>query len=57
MKHRIIVLFLSISVEVVMNRPAFFAEKLYKTMKGLGTNDDGLIRIIVTRCEVSLYTI
>ena len=30
----------------------FFAEKLYKTMKGLGTDDEGLIRIIVTRCEV-----
>ncbi len=36
----------------VINRPAYFAEKLNKSMKGLGTNDDDLVRLVVTRCEV-----
>ena len=36
------------------NRADFFAERLYKSMKGVGTDDDTLIRIIVTRCEVSV---
>ncbi|GCB66384.1 hypothetical protein scyTo_0012000, partial [Scyliorhinus torazame] len=39
-------------VQCVVNRPAFFAEKLYKSMKGLGTSDSTLIRVVVTRSEV-----
>ena len=35
------------------DRPAFFADKLYKSMKGAGTADNTLIRLIVSRCEVS----
>ncbi|XP_022089504.1 annexin A11-like [Acanthaster planci] len=32
----------------------FFADQLYKAMKGAGTDEKHLIRIIVSRCEVDL---
>lgn len=39
------------------NRAAYFAEKLYRSMKGLGTDDSTLIRIVVTRAEVDMVEI
>lgn len=36
---------------------AYFAEQLYRSMKGLGTNDRTLIRVMVTRADVDLKTI
>ena len=39
------------------NRAEFFAERLNNHMKGIGTNDRGVIRIIATRCEIDLADI
>lgn len=33
-------------------RPKYFAERLVWCMKGLGTHDSDLIRVIVSRAEV-----
>lgn len=41
----------------VVDRPAYFAERLYKAMKGAGTDSDALIRIVVTRSEVDMVEI
>ena len=39
----------SLTVNVVEDKPRFFADKLHKAMKGLGTDDDALMRIVVSR--------
>ncbi|KAJ8683343.1 hypothetical protein QAD02_019135 [Eretmocerus hayati] len=41
-------------VKCVKNRPGFFAEQIYKSMKGAGTDDQRLIRLIVTRSEMDM---
>lgn len=45
---------LSLAVQCALNRPAFFAERLHYSMKGAGTDDSTLVRIVVTRSEVRL---
>ena len=40
-------------VMCVRSRPEYFAEALYKSMIGAGTDDATLIRIVVSRSEVS----
>ncbi|XP_048474709.1 annexin A4 isoform X1 [Rhincodon typus] len=44
-------------VKNMKNQPAYFAERLYKSMKGAGTDDDTLIRVMVSRCEVDMLDI
>lgn len=44
-------------VKCVKNRAAFFAEQLYKCMKGIGTDDNRLIRLVVTRSEIDMEEI
>jgi len=44
-------------VGVAKDTPSYFATQFYKSMKGLGTNDDDLIRAAVTRSEVDMEEI
>ncbi|XP_020669593.3 annexin A3 [Pogona vitticeps] len=44
-------------VKCVNNTPAFFAKKLNKSMKGAGTDESTLNRILVSRSEIDLLDI
>ncbi|GAB5567222.1 annexin A6 isoform X1 [Prionailurus iriomotensis] len=44
-------------VQSVKNKPLFFADKLYKSMKGAGTDEKTLTRIMISRSEVDLLNI
>jgi hypothetical protein len=41
-----------IIVKLAKSPTAYFAEKLHESMKGAGTDDETLIRIIVSHSEV-----
>jgi len=44
-------------VACMKDRPAYFASRLYYSMKGAGTDDSTLIRVVVSRCEVDMVQI
>ncbi|XP_043931585.1 annexin A6 isoform X2 [Protopterus annectens] len=44
-------------VRSIKNKPGFFADRLYKSMKGAGTDDRGLTRIMISRSEIDLLNI
>ncbi|XP_030069459.1 annexin A6 isoform X1 [Microcaecilia unicolor] len=44
-------------VRSIKNKSAFFAERLYKSMKGAGTDEKTLTRILVSRSETDLLNI
>lgn len=39
----------------VTNKCEYFASRLQKSMAGIGTNDKQLIRVVITRSEVSNF--
>jgi len=41
-------------IKTTRSVPAFFADRLHESMKGIGTKDDDLVRILVSRCEIDL---
>ena len=41
-------------VGVSRDAPSYFASQFYKSMEGLGTSDDDLIRAAITRSEVRI---
>uniref|UniRef100_A0AAF5D0S4 Annexin n=1 Tax=Strongyloides stercoralis TaxID=6248 RepID=A0AAF5D0S4_STRER len=42
---------------IITNRPGYFALQLENSMKGFGTRDKDLIRLVVTRCEIDMVDI
>lgn len=44
-------------MKVIRDKPGYFAEKLKKAMKGLGTDDDAAVRLIVSRSECDMVQI
>ena len=45
------------AVRVIRNKSAYFAKQLHKAMKGLGTDDNTLVRVVMSRCEVDMVQI
>jgi len=41
-----------VTVHYIRDPNSYYAERLYKSMKGAGTDDRSLIRLIVSRSEV-----
>jgi len=46
-----------LTVRVIRDKPGYFALKMQKAMKGLGTDDQALVRIIISRSECDMVQI
>lgn len=46
-----------LTVRVIGDKPGYFALKMHKAMKGLGTDDQALVRIIISRSECDMVQI
>lgn len=46
-----------ILVMAAQDTPTFFAHLLHKSMKGAGTDEDRLIRVVVSRAEVRMLAV
>jgi len=44
-------------VRMIRSKQGYFADRLYHSMKGAGTDDRTLIRVVVSRCEVDMKQI
>ncbi|KAK7507992.1 hypothetical protein BaRGS_00000957 [Batillaria attramentaria] len=44
-------------VRMIRSKQSYFADRLYHSMKGMGTDDRTLIRVVVSRCEVDMKQI
>ena len=44
-------------VQCIKDRPTYFAERLYHSMKGMGTDETTLIRVVIARSEIDLEDI
>ena len=44
-------------VRVIRNKSGYFAGQLHKSMKGLGTDDNTLVRVVASRSEVDMVQI
>ena len=47
----------TVAVRVIRDKPGYFALKMQKAMKGLGTDDQALVRIIISRSECDMVQI
>ena len=45
------------AVRCIAYKPDYFAYKLRRAMKGMGTDDSALVRIVVSRCECDMVHI
>uniref|UniRef100_A0A0L8IGR7 Annexin n=1 Tax=Octopus bimaculoides TaxID=37653 RepID=A0A0L8IGR7_OCTBM len=44
-------------VRCIQNKANYFARQLMKSMQGLGTDDDTLVRVVTSRCEIDMVQI
>ena len=45
------------TVRCIKDKPSVFAKVLHKSMKGLGTDDESLLRVVISRCEEDMVQI